>query len=345
MTLITQTSAPVIRTEGEAIKDIFEMHRYCRPMGSKADEKFREEYLKPLGVEEDGKGNLIKYIGESRVLWSSHTDTVHSISGFQRIMVEKGMMLSLHRESSSNCLGADCTAGVFIMREMIMAQVPGLYIFHYGEERGGIGSSFIKSKTPELLKDIDYAIAFDRYGTTSIITHQGGQRCCSDKFVKSLNKALGGGYKGDSGGSFTDTANYTGLVAECTNISVGYKSQHSRSETQDIRYLLDLRKKMLAFDESKLVKDRKPGAVERLSYGGSRWWEDDASWYSAKPRQPLLPIDGQGTFSRRSYSDFARLLRDNAAAVADWLESEGIDYEEVEQAIYDLQGFVRGGNR
>lgn len=338
--LATKTHRP----EGDCVKDIFEMHRYCRPMGSKAEERFRADFLEPLGMEEDKKGNLIKRIGESKVLWSSHTDTVHSISGWQRVTVGDGMKLKLHRESHSNCLGGDCTAGVFLMREMIMAEVPGLYIFHWGEERGGVGSSYIRSKTPDLLTGIEYAIAFDRYGTTSIITHQGGQRCCSDEFVKSLSKALGHGYKADSGGSFTDTANYTGLVGECTNLSVGYMHQHTKHETQDVRYLLDLRLKLLAFDETKLVSKRKPGEME--SWGRSRtiqpaswhgsmggWERDPLDWVPAKQR--ALP------FAKRSYSDFARLLRDNAAAVADWLESEGMDYEFMEKEIYNLQGFVK----
>ena len=38
-------------------------------------------------------------------------------------------------------------------------------------------------------------------------------------------------------GSFTDSANYTGLIQECTNIAVGYKSQHTRDEQFDLEWL------------------------------------------------------------------------------------------------------------
>jgi hypothetical protein len=217
-----------------------------------------------------------------------------------------------------------------------MAGIPGLYIFHHGEERGGIGSDYIRSKTPELLDGIDFAIAFDRYGTTSIITHQGGTRCCSDEFSKSLSKALGGGYKEDRGGSFTDTAHYTGLVGECTNLAVGYMHQHSKGETQDVRYLLDLRKKLLAFDETKLVLKRKAGEVEARSYGGGDW---DGEWPSHAPVQRSLPFGGH---TRRGYHDLPRLIRNNAEAIAEWFEMEGYDEATLRDEVFQMQGFIKG---
>lgn len=332
-----------IRTESEAIKDIFEMHRYCRPMGSKAEAAFIERYLAPLGVEADERGNLIKIVGDSKVLWSSHTDTVHSASGEQRTAVGKGMILKLHESSKANCLGADCTAGIFIMREMIIAEVPGVYIFHYGEERGGIGSSFIRSK-PDRLAGLDYAIAFDRYGKTSIITHQGGKRTCSDEFVVSMNEALGGGFKADDGGSFTDTANYTDYISECTNVSVGYLNQHSARETQDIRFLLDLRGKMLRFDEGRLVKARKPGSLEWkkshiVPYSQGSWWDDD-NWVPA-PKQTYAPVSQSARRGPFRADSMAKMIQKNADALAAYFEAEGIDLEELEHWVFEQQGFVR----
>ncbi len=38
-------------------------------------------------------------------------------------------------------------------------------------------------------------------------------------------------------GSFTDSANYTTLIAECTNVSVGYFSQHTSRERFDLEWL------------------------------------------------------------------------------------------------------------
>ena len=39
-------------------------------------------------------------------------------------------------------------------------------------------------------------------------------------------------WKTDTGGSFTDTANYTDIIPECTNLSCGYYNAHTQSEYQ-----------------------------------------------------------------------------------------------------------------
>jgi hypothetical protein len=40
-----------------------------------------------------------------------------------------------------------------------------------------------------------------------------------------------------SGGTFTDSANYTHLIAECTNVAVGYFDQHTAREKFDLEWL------------------------------------------------------------------------------------------------------------
>ncbi|BCJ91816.1 hypothetical protein IZ6_25510 [Terrihabitans soli] len=186
--------AATVETETETknkvgLNLLLEMLQTKRPAGSKAERRFIKRYLKPLGCSQDGFGNLILRIGDAPVLWSSHTDTVHREGGTQHVVLE-GVIARLAANSKSNCLGADCTAGVWLMVEMIRAGVEGLYIFHREEECGGRGSRFIATRTPELLDGIKYAIAFDRYGYQSVITHQ-FDRCCSDEFGVSLSKALG----------------------------------------------------------------------------------------------------------------------------------------------------------
>jgi len=44
-------------------------------------------------------------------------------------------------------------------------------------------------------------------------------------------------WKTDTGGSFTDTANYTDIIPECTNLSTGYYNAHTQSEYQDYAFL------------------------------------------------------------------------------------------------------------
>jgi hypothetical protein len=347
---MTKSKTP--RTEQEALADLTEMLTYCRPEGSKHQQKFINRFLRPLGIERDTAGNVIKVIATSKVLWSSHTDTVHRSDGRQEVSF-KGDDIKLKHNSKSSCLGADCTTGVWLMREMILAGVPGVYIFHAGEECGGVGSRHIQRKTPALIEGLDFAIAFDRMFFTSIITHQAGGRCCSDEFAASLNIALGGGYKTDTGGSFTDTANYTGLIGECTNLSVGYIGQHTSRETQNWKYALLLRKRLLAFDESLLVSKRKPGEEEprRFTSWARGWADNEDSFVRPRPawaRRSTLPSlwdegserRGGGSRAESNASKLERLIRYNPTAVADFLEAEGYDHEEISDWIMDAFGVV-----
>ena len=293
---------------------LVEMLKTRRPSFSLAVDYFCEDFLADLGGVFDHYGNYIVRVGRSRVLWSSHTDTVHRLGGRQKVVL-CGDMLRLATGETSNALGADCSTGVWLMSEMIRAGVPGLYIFHANEEAGGVGSDYIATKTPELLREVDFAIAFDRKGLDSVITHQMGRRCCSDAFAQSLARLLPGAYRLDETGSFTDTANYADgyLVAECTNISVGYFDQHSAKECQSLSHALALRETLLSFDETKLVLDRSPG----------------------EPRDPWDRFEGGGFWSReprrfRSLADYVAAYPDE---VADLLEHYGLDLETVRDAI------------
>src|SRR5271165_4530176 len=128
------------------------------------------------------------------------------------------------------------------MLEMIAAGVEGTYVFHRAEERGGLGSYHVSIYEPELLEGIEVAIAFDRKGTSSVITHQLGERCCSERFARGLAAQLAPlPYQADATGVFTDTANYMYQVSECTNISVGYYNEHGPRETLDLVHLKALR--------------------------------------------------------------------------------------------------------
>lgn len=243
-----------------AVHTLLGMLRWKRPAGSKTERRFIREYIMPLGVQQDRAGNLFKRIGDAPVMWSCHTDTVHHSGGTQHVKVKNGIA-ALTPDSKSNCLGADDTAGVWIMREMIRAERPGLYVFHRSEEVGGLGSDYIASKTPELVDGIGCAIALDRMGTTDVITHQ-GLRCCSDAFAVALAGKLGMGYAPSDAGVFTDTANYTGIIGECTNLSVGYYRQHTASESLDVTFAVGLRDILLSLDARDLPIVRKPGEFD-----------------------------------------------------------------------------------
>jgi hypothetical protein len=255
---------------------LFTMLSYMRPMGGRAERSFRNRFILPLpGATTDAHGNIHIVIARpdgapSRVVWSSHTDTVHRRDGRQRLMIA-GRYVGLHaRAHASNCLGADDTVGVWLMINMVTARVPGHYIFHWGEERGGIGSRALATHDPDHLLPADVAIAFDRRGTDDVITHQGGMRCCSDAFARSLAEQLPDGYAPSSHGVYTDTAEYTDIIHECTNVSVGYAAEHSPRETLDHKHAARLLRALLTFDEDHLVVARVAGS----------WDDDDADdWH------------------------------------------------------------------
>lgn len=303
-------------------RELVEMFSTMRPGGSKSERKFISKWIRPLGVTQDLAGNLHKRIGTARVLWSCHTDTVHRLAGQQSIRVDKGW-IKLSPVSKASCLGADCTIGVWIMREMILANVPGLYIFHREEESGGKGSAYIADKTPQVLDGIDYAIAFDRRGFDSIVTHQGA-RCCSQSFAKSLASKLnefGFNYSPDSTGLFTDTANYTGLIPECTNVSVGYEHAHSPNEKQHVHHAFDLLHAIASLDVAKLPIARDVSESD---------FTDD--WYSRKSTKVF------GDWSTRTYDQFTDLVRDYPDECAELMQDYGINTADLVDYIFEKTG-------
>ena len=209
----------------------------------------------------------------------AHHDTIHHQGGLQTLHVADGLV-GLSRKSKpkqqfrvkpgskSNCLGADCTTGVWLILHMIANDVPGRYVIHAGEECGAIGATALMNDPQALwIEDTDVAIEFDRFGMDSIITHQCCRRTASDEFANSLSKILGMGHKADTGGIFTDSEVYSETIPECTNLSVGYIGHHTDKETQDISYAVELANALVVADWSQLVVDRDPTVVEYEGWG------------------------------------------------------------------------------
>ena len=255
-----------------ARQELFAMLSCRRPSGSTTERQWIKRHIDTLPeCRIDNTGNRIIRIGESPILWSSHTDTVHRQDGYQTLHEDEHHVIHV---SGSNCLGADDTAGAWLMRQMVLAEIPGLYVWHRAEEIGGVGSTFIATHTPELLDGIKAAIAFDRHGTQSIVTHQFKGLCCSHEFAWSLSSALClPSLQPDPTGTFTDTANYVGIISECTNISVGYEGAHTSSESLDLVWLATLLNALLKADFSQLVFKREPQSYIGYASGGSYDWE------------------------------------------------------------------------
>jgi hypothetical protein len=217
-------------------------------------------------------------------LFSCHVDTVHSEGvGKQSIVYDPSfghIFLDKSDPNCGSCLGADDGAGIWLMLEMISAKVPGVYVFHRGEERGGIGSRAMLSQHKAWLQEFDLAVAFDRPDNYEVITHQGGARCASDKFAKALCAAFkerGLEYKPSDRGVFTDTKVYRGVISECTNLGVGYYHQHGKDEYLDYAHLVAMRDALVTINWSLLPADREP---KEDDWGGKRWGGYGTGGYS-----------------------------------------------------------------
>lgn len=167
-------------------------------------------------------------------------------------------------------LGADDGAGVWLLVNMIDAEVPGRYFFFAGEESGGIGSKFAVKNHPDLFKGFKRAIAFDRKGVTDIITEQYVGVCASPQFGVALADALSCDKypMQPAHGVYTDTAEMIGIIPECVNVSVGYYNEHTESESLDLNYLQALLRKAIALDWEALPTVREPKAPKPKA---SKW--------------------------------------------------------------------------
>jgi len=315
------------------MEELYEILKYKRPYGSNEEELCITKHLDIIpGIKSDSFGNRIITIGENpTTLFSSHTDTVHKTAGMQTIIDDKEKQV-LYKDDKE-CLGADDGAGMWIMIQLINEKIPGLYIFHRGEEVGGLGSSYIAHDTPEILDNITKAIAFDRRGTEDIITRQSCGKCCSDEFAKSLSEALDMGHT-TATGSFTDTANYTELVEECTNISVGYYSEHRPTESLDYEYLAQLAVKLMQVDFEALVIKREKGD---RGYAPIKPWQPNSSYHGLSFDIPTIPASEM--YDTLNYKDVVSFVMNNPNIAADMLYDYGLTPAEIRLAKMASVGF------
>lgn len=268
-------------------KRLHAMLTYKRPHDSTSEDAFVQEFLfkdynvAVVGDFVDPAAYVIEVGDGSRTMFSCHVDTVHRSAGMQRIKYDAVKMN--YYKADGEPLGADDTAGCWLLLEMIDAGVPGVYVFHRGEERGGIGSSYIADKYPTFLQQFDRAIAFDRRGSCDVITHQGYGRCASDAFAEALADAFNEDgesmYAPSDMGIFTDTANYTEIIPECTNISCGYMHEHTANETLHLPTLFALRDNCLRIDWDKLPTVRDPRVSQyKTSYAYGSYGADEQDY-------------------------------------------------------------------
>lgn len=310
------------------------MLKYKRKHGTDSIKDFCQRFLHPTFGYPDKHGNYELIIGKNpAICFAAHYDSVHSDDGMQNIQI-KGDIASLAKGSKSNCLGADCATGIWLILEMIDAGVEGVYVVHANEESGCLGSKALVQDNPKWLSKVQAVISFDRKGKESVITHQMGMRTCSDAFAVSLDKILGLGQRPDDTGSYTDSNEYSDLVPECTNLSVGYYDQHTARETQDLGFAADLRDALISADWSQLVIERDPSVIEYSYDGGyAQSWGRGWTHYNEE------------TAKEDDRQAFLDIVRDNPEAVADMLkEYFGNEFDLIDELYHyqpDIQFYGR----
>lgn len=266
-----------------AIERLLELLTYKRRHGSGSESAAIANIVMPAVAKADAHwvdsfGNIYAKVGESKNLFVAHCDTVHRDDGMQEILVDKELGIVYKPQGCGAPLGADDGAGICILLEMLEHGVPGQYLLTRGEECGGLGSMHIVNNDPDFLRQFDRAVAFDRRGCTDVITHQFGGRCCSDEFAQALadqlNLESGLAYEPCPDGVFTDTANFTHLISECTNVACGYTAEHTEGEYLDLEAWMKLRDAVLNVDWESLPTVRSPEIKDRWGFDQPTYGDD-----------------------------------------------------------------------
>ncbi len=291
------------------------------------DERYLKPYL-PKDHETDEHGNYFYVIGENpTTMFTCHLDTVG-----KKAKVTHYIKDDIISTDGKTILGADDKAGMVVMLYMIEHKIPGLYYFFLGEECGCVGSGNLSDNwsTSKFSDTITKVVSFDRRGTTSIITHQWMGRCCSDEFGIELARRLnstgnGLNMKLDDTGLLTDSAQFMELVSECTNISVGYRNEHTVNETLNIDYVKRLCRAVCSIDWETLPVKRTP---EECTYYTSTTYTSPKAEYSPELHSYFL-IDGEVTKMYIARS----VINNESLIIKEWLKCNG--YPDLVDIMWD----------
>lgn len=275
--LMSKIKQPLARLpiDQNHLLDTLSLVRPANSQGEQVLVQYITDHLDALGVTYalDGYGNIsVNLLPEtqtkSRVMFTAHTDTVHrddNVMTQQLVYLDDEQnIVGLPSDSKSSCLGADDGTGCWVLLKLIEAKIPALYVFFRDEEIGGLGSEYYRTDkaNADLLESLTHCISFDRKGYNDIITEQWAGRCASDAwataFADELNSIDNTIRLSPNVGTFTDSANFTDIISECTNISVGYDRQHTEHETQDVAFVGKLVNALLKVDWLNQASHRNP---------------------------------------------------------------------------------------
>jgi hypothetical protein len=139
-------------------------------------------------------------------------------------------------------------------------------------------------------------------------------------------------YSPDDTGVYTDTAEFTDIIPECTNISVGYYSEHGDQENLDIVHFEALSKAVLKVMWDSLPTDRDPTVPEYKTYKyDTAWWANYSVYDNATAHNTKLDSKYFGKWQDEDYWETQDLLD----AIDDALE-ERYDFllELISESVY-----------
>ena len=163
-------------------------------------------------------------------------------------------------------------------------------------------------------------------------------RCASDVFCQALANDLNAFddtlmYSPDDTGVYTDTAEFTDIIPECTNVSVGYYNEHGDQEKLDIVHFEALSKAVPKVMWDSLPTDRDPTVDDYKTYKyDSAWWTQD--YKSASTHNKDVDSKYFGTWQDDDYwqtEDLLDGLYDAMAGSYDFL------LEQISEAVYPEQ--------
>ncbi|QBP32910.1 peptidase [Shigella phage Buco] len=308
------------------LKQLLEMHRPSYDSNAWLHE-FLDPRL-PAGAQkvQDDYGNVFVLVGDSEqsdVAFTCHTDTVARRSSQPpKVKMSTSGIMYVGNPDVADCLGADDAAGIYLMLEMLEHGVHGRYCFFRDEEVGCEGSGWSAADKTGFWTGVKAMISFDRRGD-GIITSQRFQECCSHTFALELAERLGRTPAHLQSGIYTDSAEFMGIIPECTNIGVGYKYEHTPDEILDIDILSSLLERVLApgtFANLPIVRDPAQSPANRIT--------SLSDWMQAAPvdEDPLL-LARFRELSQLGMPELAQWVVSNPEAAAQYI------------AIYSDYGF------
>ena len=172
-------------------------------------------------------------IGDIPIALTAHMDTVFKSPPKNIYYDEKKNVIW-----SPEGLGADDRAGIFAIIKIIFSGFKPHIILTTDEERGALGASALVKKVNKPFADMKYIIQLDRRGDNDCVFYD----CDNKEFVNYIEKF---GFI-ENIGSFSDISTICpSWEVAGVNLSVGYRNEHSVSETLHITPFLNTVNKVI----------------------------------------------------------------------------------------------------